>query len=75
MNGLVLRPDGKPMEGAFVLIRDYQQLGGFVSDRWESRTAADGSFSFATPNGCYDIFISGNAQFLPFTSDVGRNAA
>ncbi|HKT88247.1 MAG TPA: carboxypeptidase-like regulatory domain-containing protein [Candidatus Sulfotelmatobacter sp.] len=71
VHGLVLRPDGKPIEGAFVLIRDYQQLNqGFVSDRWESRTGADGSFSFAAPNGCYDIFVSGNAQFLPFTQRV-----
>lgn len=71
MNGIVLRPDGKPIEGAFVLIRDYQQLSqGYVSDRWESRTTADGSFSFAAPKGCYDIFISGNARFLPFTQRV-----
>ena len=65
VHGLVLRPDGKPIEGAFVLIRDYQQLNqGFVSDRWESRTGADGSFSFAAPNGCYDIFVSGKYAYI-----------
>jgi hypothetical protein len=68
MTGVVLKPDGKPMEGAFVLIRDYQQADqGYISDRWESRTAADGSFSFAVPRGCYDIFVSANPQFLPLT--------
>ena len=66
VKGVVLRNDGKPLEGAFVLIRDYRLPGaGNVSDKWESRTAADGSFSFTAPRGCYDIFVSANSQFLP----------
>ncbi len=71
VNGVVLKPEDKPMEGAFVLIRDYRQAGaGYISDRWQSRTAADGSFSFAAPRGCYDIFVSANLQFLPFAQRV-----
>lgn len=71
VNGVVLNSDGKPIEGAFVLIRDYRQPGaGYISDRWESRTAADGGFSFAAPRGCYDVFVSANLQFLPLAQRV-----
>jgi hypothetical protein len=67
INGVVLRPDGRPLEGAFVIVRDFQQTGqGYISDTWQARTATGGSFSFAAPRGCYDIFVSGNTQFLPF---------
>jgi len=71
MKGVVTKQDGKPEEGAFVLVRDYQQLSrGYVAEKWESRTAADGSFSFAIEAGCYDIFVSSNALFLPFSERV-----
>jgi hypothetical protein len=71
LKGFVLKPDGQPIVGAFVLIRNYQQADAeYVSDRWESRTAADGSFSFAAPGGCYDVFVSANPQFLPLTQRV-----
>ena len=71
VNGVVLNSDGKPIEGAFVLIRDYRQTGAeYISDRWESRTTAEGDFSFATPRGCYDVFISANPQFLPLAQRV-----
>jgi hypothetical protein len=37
LKGIVLRPDGQPLEGAFVLIRDYQRTDAtnaeYVSDR------------------------------------------
>jgi hypothetical protein len=62
---------GRPIGGAFVVVRDYQQLDqGYVSSKWESHTAADGSFSFVTQTGCYDILVSANAQFLPFARRV-----
>jgi len=68
ISGFVLMPDGKPIHGAFLLIRDYQQLGeGYISNRWESTTDADGRFSFPAPKGCYDIFVSANGNFIPFT--------
>lgn len=71
MNGLVLKSDGQPMKGAFVVLRDYQQAdAAHISDSWQSRTEAGGSFSFAVPRGCYDIFVSANFQFLPFTRRV-----
>jgi hypothetical protein len=71
INGVVLSPDGKPMEGVFVLIRDYQRPGQqCVSDRWEGRTGADGGFSFAAPKGCYDILVSGSFQVLPSAQRV-----
>ena len=71
VNGVVLTHDGKPIQGAFVLMRNYQQPGGeYVSDRWESRTAADGSFSLAAPRGCYDLFVSASLQFLPLAQRV-----
>ncbi len=68
ISGFVLMPDGKPINGAFVLIRNYQQLDeGYVSNRWEGSTDVDGRFSFAAPKGCYDIFVSANGKLLPFT--------
>jgi hypothetical protein len=71
IKGVVTKEDGKAVEGAFVLVRDYQQLSsGYIADKWESRTAADGSFSFAIENGCYDIFVSSNAMLLPFSERV-----
>ena len=71
VNGVVLNPDGKPIEGAFVLLRDYRQVyAGHISDRWESRTAEDGGFSFAAPRGCYDLLLSANLQFLPLAQRV-----
>jgi hypothetical protein len=70
VKGVVLNPEGKPIERAFVLIRDYQQpSAGYISDSWESRTGADGSFSFTAPRGCYDIFVSANLQ-LPSAQRV-----
>ena len=71
MKGVVTKEDGKAVEGAFVLVRDYQQLSrGYIAEKWESRTAADGSFSFAIETGCYDIFVSSNALSLPFSERV-----
>jgi hypothetical protein len=72
MNGRVVAQNGgKPMAGAFVVVRDYQQLDqSYVSSKWESRTAADGSFSFAIETGCFDVLVSANGQFLPFAQRV-----
>jgi len=71
IKGVVLKRNGNPIEGAFVLIRDYRQTSaGYISDRWESRTAADGGFSFAAPRGCYDVFVSASLQFLPLAQRV-----
>jgi hypothetical protein len=70
ISGFVLMPDGKPINGAFVLIRDYQQPDeGFVSNRWEGSTDVDGRFSFAAPEGCYDIFVSANGNSSPLPGD------
>lgn len=71
LKGLVLNPAGKPIENAFVLLRDYRQTGTeYMSHRWETRTAADGSFTTAVPRDCYDLFVSANAQFLPFSGRI-----
>lgn len=60
-----------PVGGALIVVRDYQQLDqGNVSSKWESHTAADGSFSFLMQTGCYDILVSANARFLPLAKRV-----
>jgi hypothetical protein len=72
VSGIVVAEEaGRPVEGAFVVVRDYQQLDqSYVSSKWESRTAADGSFSFVMQTGCYDILVSANARFLPFAQRI-----
>jgi hypothetical protein len=76
VTGVVVSADrgGKPIKDAVVVVHDYWQHDqDFVSSRWESKTAADGRFSFATQEvwqGCYDILVSANAQFLPVAQRV-----
>ena len=72
VSGIVIAGDtGKPVEGAFVVVHDFQQLDqAYVSSKWESNTAVDGSFSFVVQMGCYDILVSANARFLPFAQRV-----
>src|SRR4051812_27736539 len=71
MTGVVATVDGKPVPSAFILVRDYQRASqDFVSDKWETRTEVDGSFSLVMEQGCYDIFVSANAQFLPFSKRI-----
>ena len=43
---------------AYVLLHDYQVPGyGHVSENWETRTQADGTFSMVVEPGCYDLFV------------------
>ena len=71
MKGVVAREDGKAVAAAFVLVRDYQQTSqDYVANKWETRTEADGSFLLVMEPGCYDIFVSANAQFLPFSRRI-----
>jgi|SRR5579885_1494038 len=71
ISGLVLKPDGQPITGAFIVVRDYQQTDpAHISDSWQSRTGEQGNFSFAVPRGCYDIFVSANLRFLPSAQRV-----
>src|SRR3954465_8994204 len=68
MKGIVAREDGRAVIGAFVIVVDYQRAGQeHVSHKWETRTEAGGSFAVVMEPGCYDIFVSGNAQSLPFS--------
>lgn len=70
MKGFV-RAKEKPVASAFILVRDYQQTSqDYVAHKWETRTEADGTFSLVMEPGCYDIFVSANADFLPFTRRV-----
>ena len=58
---------GKPVAGAFVLLRDIESPSHeFVSKNWEMHTEADGRFSFRVPPGRYDLFVSSNSS-LPFS--------
>ena len=71
MKGVVTRQDGSGIKGAFVLVRDYQSPSeDYVAQDWETRTETDGSFSFVMDPGCYDIFVSATAQFLPFSQRI-----
>ena len=71
MKGVVATLDGKAVPAAFILVRDYQQPSqDYVAHNWETRTEADGSFSLLMEPGCYDIFVSANAQFLPSSMRV-----
>jgi hypothetical protein len=57
---------GKPVAGALVVVHDYQRRDqDYVSSTWETRTAVDGSFSFAVESGCYDILVSAGPQTRP----------
>ena len=68
MRGIVVREDGTGIKAAFVLVRDFGIFSeDYVSDRWETRTEQDGSFSLMIQPGCYDIFVSANALFFPYT--------
>ena len=70
MKGIV-RENGRAVASAFILVRDYQQTSqDYVANKWETRTEADGSFSLVMQPGCYDIFVSANAQFLPFSRRI-----
>ena len=65
MKGIVMGA-GKPIAGALIVVHDYQQTNqDHVSSQWEARTEADGSFTFDTGPGCYDILVSANFEFLP----------
>ena len=72
VKGAVIREDGTGIKAAFVLLRDYepQNPAAYVSDKWETRTEKDGSFSFIVQPGCYDVFVSANALFFPFTQRI-----
>ena len=71
MKGIVATEDGKPVPSAFILVRDYQRAcQDYVADKWETRTEVDGTFSLVMEQGCYDIFVSANAQFLPFSKRI-----
>ena len=71
IKGVVAREDGKPVPHAFILVRDYQEAGqDYIADKWETRTEADGSFSLVLEQRCYDIFVSANAQLLPFSERI-----
>src|ERR1700749_1209458 len=71
IKGIVAREDGKPVPHAFVLVRDYQEASeDYITDKWDTRTEADGSFSLVLEQRCYDIFVSANAQLLPFSERV-----
>lgn len=69
MNGVVTGQDGKAVQAAFIIVRDYEQSSQ-DSQRWETRTAPDGSFSLTVPAGCYDIFVSANPMLLPWTQRI-----
>jgi hypothetical protein len=71
INGIVAREDGKAVPSAFILVRDYQRMDqDCVADKWETRTAVDGSVSLVMEQGCYDIFVSANAELLPFANRI-----
>ena len=62
--------DGKIVADAYVLLHDYQTHGhGLVAENWETRTQADGSFSFAVEPRCYDLFVS-QAVMLPYSQKI-----
>jgi len=69
--GTVTTENGRPIEGAYVLLHDYAMLGnGYTSENWETRTLADGRFTMSLdPRRCYDIFVSFGAM-LPFSQRV-----
>ena len=69
LNGVVTGQEGKAVQAAFVIVRDYEQSSQ-DSQRWETRTAPDGSFSLTMPAGCYDIFVSANPVLLPWTQRI-----
>jgi hypothetical protein len=71
MRGVVTSEDGKPVPSAFILVRDYQQASqDYIAHKWETRTEVNGSFSLVMEQGCYDIFVSANMQFLPFSKRI-----
>ena len=50
MHGVVTGKEGRPVQSAFVLVRDYQQSSQ-DTQKWETRTAGDGSFSVSRLRG------------------------
>ena len=69
MHGVVTGKEGRPVQSAFVLVRDYQQSSQ-DTQKWETRTAGDGSFSLLMPPGCYDIFVSADVMLLPLSQRI-----
>ena len=70
MHGIVTG-DGKPIQGAFVLLRDCDSVGqDFVSKNWQIQTEAHGRFSLVVKPGCYDLFVSSGSFFLPFSKRI-----
>jgi hypothetical protein len=71
LNGVLTKEDATAIKGAFVLVRDYEKTSqNYVANKWETQTEANGKFSFVLQPGCYDIFISANTYFLPFSRRI-----
>jgi hypothetical protein len=69
----VVGEDGAGIKAAFFLVRDFDasnQEQDYVSNKRETRTGADGSFSFVIQSGCYDIFVSANELFYPYAKRI-----
>jgi hypothetical protein len=70
LNVTVLTQDESPIGDAYVVLHDYQTSGhGNVSENWETRTHADGSFSFMVEPRCYDLFVSQGAM-VPYSQRI-----
>jgi len=70
LNVTVLTQDERAIGDAYVVLHDYQTSGhGNVSENWETRTQADGSFSFVVEPRCYDLFVSKGAM-LPYSQRI-----
>jgi hypothetical protein len=71
LKGAVVGEDGAGIKAVFVLVRDFDASNQeYVSNKWETRTGADGTFSFVIQSGCYDIFVSANELFFPFAKRI-----
>jgi hypothetical protein len=70
LKATVLTQEDRPIADVYVLLHDYQISGrGQTSENWETRTQADGSFSFVVEPGCYDLFVSKGAM-LPYSQRI-----
>lgn len=70
IQGVVLTQGKKAISDAYVLLHDYQASGaGYNSQNWETRTSADGSFTFSVEPRCYDLFVSKGAM-LPYSQRI-----
>ncbi len=54
IRGVVLGPDGAPVEGAGLWLRWHSSAGAYIEF---ARTAADGTFRFAVANGSYRLTL------------------